>query len=364
MTVTSGQHNDLVIIGGGSAAFAAALKASELGASVTMINEGLPIGGTCVNVGCVPSKTLIRAAEAHYRALHNPFSGIESGSRIADFRAIVEQKRQLVEEMRRKKYINIIEGMPNVTLIEGKARLVEKNKIAVNGKDVGGDHIIIATGAAPFAAPIPGLSEAGYLTNETAFELEELPESLIVLGGRYVALECAQMFSRFGSRVTILQRSERILPTEGEDITDALSKYLRKEGIEVFTNVKTERVRREGDRVLVETTVDGNPREFAAREILVATGRRPNTEDLNLEAVCVELDSRGFVKVDNTLRTSASSIYGGGERHRRAHVRIHSRLRRVPRSGKRYHRLFQSKRLFRPSLGHFYRSPGRWGGLG
>jgi len=256
---------------------------------------------------------LIRAAEAHYRAFHNPFSGIESGSRVVDFRAIVNHKRQLVEEMRQKKYINIIEGIPNVRLIEGRAHLAGRNRVTVEGEEITADRIIIATGAAPLVPPIPGLSGAGYLTNETAFELEEQPESLIVLGGRYVALECAQMFSRFGTRVTMLQRSSRILPTEGEDITEPLTGYLREEGIQVVTNVKTEGVRRKGGRVLVEATVDGKPLDFEAREILVATGRRPNTRGLGLEKAGVEVDSRGFLKVDDALRTSVSNIYGAGD---------------------------------------------------
>ncbi len=313
MAFNSRKNVDLIIMGGGSAAFAAALRASELGADVTMINEGLPIGGTCVNVGCVPSKTLIRAAEAHYRASHHHFSGIESQSHVADFQAIVAQKRQLVEELRQEKYINIIEETQNLRFVKGRARLVAPNRITVNGDKITGDSILIATGARPMIAPVAGLMETGYLTNETAFELEKLPGSFIVLGGRYIALECAQMLARFGSKITILQRSSRILPTEGEDLTDALSGYLREEGIEVVTNVTTRLVRKEGNQVLVEATVDETPRTFYAEQILVATGRKANTEGLGLEETRVEVDSKGFLKVDETLKTSVSNIYGAGD---------------------------------------------------
>lgn len=303
----------LAILGGGSAAFAAALRASELGAHATMINDGLPIGGTCVNVGCVPSKTLIRAAEAHHRALHHHFSGIESQSRVADFQAVVSQKRQLVEELRQHKYINLIPDIPNLRLVKGQGHLVAPNTVEANGERITADRILIATGATPSVPQVPGLSETGYLTSETAFELEELPESLIVLGGRYIALECGQMFARLGSKVTILQRSSRILPTESPDLTDMLTKYLGQEGIEVVTGVATREVCREGSRVIVEVTANGIPKTFRAAHILVATGRKPNTQGLGLEQLGIEVDSRGFLRVAETLETNVSGTYGAGD---------------------------------------------------
>lgn len=160
---------------------------------------------------------------------------------------------------------------------------------------------------------MPGLEKSGYLTRETAFELGKLPGSLIVLGGRYIALECAQMFARFGSKVTILQRSSRILPAEGADLTDALSGYLREEGSEVDADVTTRLVRREGNQVLVEATVEGTPRTFYAEKIFVATGRKANTEGLGLDETGVEVDSKGSLKVDETLKTSVPNIYGAGD---------------------------------------------------
>lgn len=303
----------LVIIGGGSAGFAAAIRASELGARVTMMNHGLPIGGTCVNVGCVPSKTLIRAAETLYRGSHSNFSGISTGRQLASFKAVISQKRRLVEELREAKYINVISDLPDFRLIEGRGRLAAPNAVEANGERIFADRILIATGVSPSLPPLPGLEETGYLTNESAFELDELPESLIVLGGRYIALESAQMFARLGSKVTILQRSARILPTEATDLTDALISFLQEEGIEVFTGVAAHAVKRQGGQVIIEATVDGNPRAFHASHILVATGREPNTKGLGLEILGIQTDAHGFLKVDEKLETSVNGIFGAGD---------------------------------------------------
>lgn len=312
-TKTENDEPHLVIIGGGSAAFSAATKASELGGRVTIINDGLPIGGTCVNVGCVPSKTLIRAAEAHHRADHHGFDGIRSSSEVVDFAAVIAQKRQLVEKLRQTKYLDVVADLPSVRIVRGRARFVSPQVVEVNGQSIIGDRFLIATGVAPYAPPIPGLEDTGYLTNESAFELDELPPSLIVLGGRYIALECAQMFARFGSKVTILQRSDRILPSETVDLTEALTTYLAEEGVEVVTGVTTRAVRRENGLVVVETEADGSPREFHASNILVATGRQPNTAGLGLELAGVALDHRGFVQADKTLRTTAPGVFAAGD---------------------------------------------------
>ena len=310
---TNGSAKHLVVIGGGSAAFAAAIQAHELDAQVTIINDRLPIGGTCVNVGCVPSKTLLRAAEANYRARYHGFKGIDAQSTIKDFKAIIDQKRELVQELRQGKYIDVVADLPNVRIIEGRASLVAPNTIAVNGEELTADRILIATGVSPATPEVPGLSDVGYLTNESAFELEELPETLIVVGGRYVALESAQMFSRLGSKVTILQRSDRILPTETADITDALTGYFIEEGIEITAGTNLHRVYREDGQVVVETSVNGKLQTFRATHILMATGRKPNTQNMGLEKAGVELDEKGYLKVNDTLQTNVPGIYGAGD---------------------------------------------------
>lgn len=303
----------LVIVGGGSAAFAASIRATELGARVTMINEG-PTGGTCVNVGCVPSKTLIRAAEALHRAKTIPFAGLEATAHVTDFRAVIEEKRALVASLRQAKYVDIANRLPNFRLIQGRATLLDSNRVEVNGQEVSADRILIATGASPrLPEGVPGLLDAKPLNNATAFELEELPESMIVLGGRYVALELAQMFARFGAKVTVLQRSSRILPSEQPDLTHALTGYFCEEGMEIVTGVALESVRRDGGGVVVQATVEGRTRTFHAQELLAATGRRPNTSDMGLEVAGVELDAGGFLKVNDALQTTAKGVFGAGD---------------------------------------------------
>ncbi|MFQ5569523.1 MAG: mercury(II) reductase [Rhodothermales bacterium] len=304
---------DLVVIGGGSASFAAAIKASELGGRVAIVNDGLPIGGTCVNVGCVPSKTMIRAAEAHHRSAHHSFEGITSQSEVTDFAAVTRQTQALVAELRQKKYVDVVADDPNITIIQGRASLASEHLVEVNGQRLNAKNILIATGARTFVPDIPGLDEVGYLTNETVYRLEEQLEHLIVLGGRYIALENAQLFARLGSKVTVLQRSARILPTEAADMTDALTGYLSEEGIDVRTGVAIDSVRHEGDEVVVETRIDGTVHTFRGSHLLLATGRQGNTEGLGLEALGIRTDQRGYLPVDETLRTAVPTIFGAGD---------------------------------------------------
>ena len=180
----------LIIIGGGSAAFAAAIKASEIGASVTMINDDL-IGGTCVNIGCVPSKAMIKAVAA----LHTDdrFDGIERKARVTDYGAVTGQTQSLTDEPRQKKYIDVLQSYPNVKLIEGRAVLESENSLRVNGENLPFKRLLIATGASPYIADIPGLREAGHLDSTAVLAMKKLPKSIIVIGGRYIAVELAQM---------------------------------------------------------------------------------------------------------------------------------------------------------------------------
>ena len=309
---------DLVVVGGGSAAFAAALKASDLGYRSVIINDGpdaggLPVGGTCVNVGCVPSKALIRAAEAHHNAAHHPFDGITSESEVTDFGAVTDQVQALVDDLQQHKYLDVVDGDPNVTIREGRARLVGKRAVEVGGETVTGQRILIATGARTFVPDIPGLEESGYLTNEELYRLDERPDHLIVLGGGYIALENAQAFSRLGNEVTILQRSGQILSREDEDVAEALTGYLRKEGLTVHTNTNVQAVQRANGTVQIEVEVDGTPQTIAGSDVLVATGLRANTDDLGLEDLGIDTHGRGFLEVDDTLQTAAPTVYGAGD---------------------------------------------------
>jgi len=309
------QNSDynLIIIGGGSAAFSAAIKASEMEKNVLMINEGLPIGGTCVNVGCVPSKTLIRTAEQLHNANHPNFTSIKPGENKIDFKEVIKQKTELVEDLRQKKYVDVISGDPNVTVIKGRAKLIDKNSVEVNGEIKTGQVILIATGSSTFIPDIHGLKESGYFITDTLYELQELPEHLIIMGGRYIALENAQMFARLGSKVTVLQRSNRIIPTEMPEVSESIAGYLREEGVEIKTGVKINSVSKKDDKVSLQITINENDETVEGTHLLVATGRKGNTNNVGLENLSIALHGNGFIKTDQYNRTNISNIFAAGD---------------------------------------------------
>jgi len=313
-SVDSNIEFDLLIIGGGSAAFAAAIRTSELGGRALIINKGLPTGGTCVNTGCVPSKTLIRTAEAIHKANHPNVDGIESKATITDFKKMMEQKRQMVQDLRQRKYVDVIADDPNIQLLDGFGRFVDAHTVDVDGAAYVGRNILIATGAAPHVPDIEGLQEAGFLTNEWAYELDVLPERLIVLGGGYIALENGQLFSRMGSKVTIVQRSAHVLSDQPEELGTELTRYLEKEGMTVLTNTVIKEVSKKEDGTkVVQLSVDGNKQAVEADNLLVATGRSGNTAPLGLEKIGIETHGRDYISVDETLRTSVDHIFAAGD---------------------------------------------------
>lgn len=302
-------HIHLMVIGGGSAGFAAAIKGAELGYRVALVNAGT-IGGTCVNVGCVPSKALIRAMEHYHRAGEHPFRGVQTMKGALNWAQVVAHKDELVAELRQAKYIDVLSGYPNITYIEGRARLTGGNGVEINGQVYSPDKIILTTGASPWAPPIPGLAESGYLTSTTAMELAELPRSLIVLGANAVGLEQAQIFARAGVVVTVVELLPRIAPFEDEAISAALQQTLEAEGLRFETGFQSVAVRRVDGRVVLRAE-DG--RSVEGEQVLVATGRRPNTRGLGVEDAGVETGKRGEVLVDNTLRTTNPDVYAAGD---------------------------------------------------
>lgn len=303
----------LIIVGGGSAAFSATIEAHSRGIKVTMINDGLPIGGTCVNVGCVPSKNLIRAAETLYKANNNPFHGIKSEAKVEDFKSLIDAKRELVLDLRNQKYISIIKDMDNFELIEGRASLLSETSVKVNDRIIEGSHILICTGASALIPDIKGLCEVDYLTNEEAFELDTLPKSIIVLGGGYIALEIAQMFSRMGSKVTILQRSKQVLSTQESDVANEITKYLKDEGIEIILSCQIQEISEKNGIVNVNALIDGKKKSITSEKLIVATGRKPNTYGMNLEKSGVKLTSKGAIITNDYLQTSLPTVYAAGD---------------------------------------------------
>ncbi|MBI4951531.1 MAG: mercury(II) reductase [Myxococcales bacterium] len=310
--VQRGGAFDLIVVGAGSAAFGAALRASELGARVAMVERGT-LGGTCVNIGCVPSKTLIRAAEAVHRANHPRFAGVTAQARVEDFRALMAEKRSLVAELRAAKYARVLAETPGVSFFEGHARFAGPGRILLSGTELRADRFVLATGMRPNVVDVPGLEETGYLTSTDALALEVLPRSMVVLGGRFVALELAQAFARLGTRITVVQRSRHVLPSEDDDVAQELERLLAAEGLNIVTGARLQSASRDGTNRVVELERDGERIRIAAERILVATGRRANTHDLGLDLIDVELRSDGTVVVDDFLETTVPGIFAAGD---------------------------------------------------
>ncbi len=310
---------DLMVIGGGSAGFAAAIKGAELGRRVALVEAGT-IGGTCVNVGCVPSKTLIRAAELHYRAGHHPFDGVPRSTSTGDWGAAVAQKDELVSRMRQSKYVDVLAAYPNITYVQGWARLLRDNRVEITPAHDGNapaiyapGRIILATGARPWVPPIPGLSEAGYLTSTTALELTRRPASMIVVGANAVGLELAQTYARFGTQITVLEVLPAITPFEEPEISQALAGYLREEGLVIETGVNIMRVDRDAHGYCLSAERNGENLAFEAEALLMATGRRANTDGMGLQEAGVKLGPRGEIVVDEHLRTTNPHVFAAGD---------------------------------------------------
>jgi mercuric reductase len=304
---------DLIIIGAGSGGFASAIQANELGLKTLMINSGLPIGGTCVNVGCVPSKALI-----HYAKNKN-----------LDFSQAIEKELVLVAELRKEKYEDILKSLKNVEFIEGKAKFVEENEVEINTRinadttrinaDLKQDlrfqaeKFIIANGSTANVPNIEGIKEIGYLTHITALSNKNLPQSIAIIGAGPLGLEFSQIYSRFGSKVIILQKGNSIFPPGERELTQRLKEILEKEGIEIKLNVEVREVRKENNKKMVRFLIEGRQEEILVDEILLAAGKTPNTDDLDLEKAKVKVNERKAIITNEFLQTTNPNIYAVGD---------------------------------------------------
>lgn len=302
----------IAVIGSGGSAMAAALKATERGARVTLIERGT-IGGTCVNIGCVPSKIMIRAAHIAHLRRESPFDGgLSAQAPVVDRSRLLAQQQGRVEELRESKYQNILNGNSAITVLKGEAGFVDERTLVVALNDGGEqtvhfDRAFIGTGARPAEPPVPGLSEAPYLTSTSALELDHIPERLVVIGASVVAIELAQAFARLGSQVTVLARS-RVLSQEDPAVGEAVEAAFQREGIEVLRQTQASEVSHDGQLFTLQT----NAGTLQAEQLLVASGRTPNTENLNLEAIGVATE-RGAIRIDKHLQTTAPGIYAAGD---------------------------------------------------
>jgi mercuric reductase len=307
---------DLLILGSGSTAFAAALRAQESGKTSLMIEERT-IGGTCVNRGCLPSKNLIEAARLVHDARHPRYPGLSPAEMRVNFRALIQQKDEVVQSYRQRKYESLTGG--SFSIEKGHGEFVDPHTVAANGKRFSGRAVLIATGSRPVIPDIDGLSDVPFLTSDLLTadegeELTELPRSLLILGAGYIALELGQMFSRFGVEVTLLERSNELLPHGYEpEVGPTVREILEAEGVKVLRRATVARVRQESDSVVTEVVHAAGRETLRASRLLVAAGRRPNTARIGIERSGVQLGSHGQIRVDEFLRTSAPHIFAAGD---------------------------------------------------
>jgi mercuric reductase len=315
---------DLVIIGGGGAAFAAATKASDLGKTALMINSGLPLGGTCVNVGCMPSKHLLTVGDELFYPQHLRFKALQNGHRPAfDFARAIEEKDEIVAAARQGNYINVIESLEGVTYLEGRARFASPNQVEVNGQAFTGQKFLIATGSSTKPLPMPGMDQVRWLNNVTAMQLRELPASMIIIGAGPLGLEFAQMFAHFGAQVTVLEAMDQILPREEPEIATELQRALEEEGIEFRIGVTVESVQEEGGQKAVtirsgkgaqrRRSFSVNTEELYAAELLLAAGVQANTADMGLDRAGVRTGRNGFIQVNEYYQTGNPNIFAAGD---------------------------------------------------
>ena len=302
-----------VIIGSGSAAFAAAIRLASSARRVIMIEEGT-MGGTCVNVGCVPSKIFIRQGDVAHTIRQNPFPGIESPDPSLNFEKLRSQQKARVDELRSSKYARILELHPNIQFLQGRAAFLDARTISVidvDGKPetIEADRILVATGARPAIPDIPGLRDTSFWTSTEALSSQKLPDHLLVVGGGFVACEIGQAYRRMGIRVTFLVRGERLLSGMDPDLGSGLADAFREEGIALNTETNISRVNHDGKQFSLET----DRGTFSGDALLIAAGRTPNTDRLNLAAAGIRTDAKGRILIDPHMRTNIPHIYAAGD---------------------------------------------------
>lgn len=303
---------EIVILGSGSTAFAAALRAQAKGARPVMIEKSV-LGGTCINWGCIPSKTLIHAALFRRQAELGERLGLGTRPGALDFSLLDAHKFAVVQELRQTKYLDVLKKVPGLKLIKGNAVFAGPDSLRVGDKILKGDRFLIATGGYPRIPAIPGLDQVPYLTSKSALLLKTLPDSLTIVGGGVIALELGQMFLRLGVRITVLEHGEALLPAVEAEPAQALQEALEAEGMQIVLGTAVCSVSALDGGVRVHAQVGGVPRAFHSQQLLLAVGTAPASTGIGLEQAGVQVDARGFIKVDRELRTSAAGIWAAGD---------------------------------------------------
>jgi mercuric reductase len=306
-------HFDLIIIGGGAGAFAAAIKANEYQAKTLMINSGLPLGGTCVNVGCVPSKNLLKVGELAYHAQHHSFGAVHVPHVQFDFPCAIDEELQTVAELRQQKYSDVLAYLEHVTFLQARVRFVSPHEVEANGQRFHANRFVIAVGSTAQPPPIPGIEEVGYLTHIEALRNKEQPRCLLVIGAGPLALEFSQLFRHFGSEVTMLVRGEVLYKKTEPEISEALEEYLKDEGIAIHKQTRVQRLRVEGGQKIATISSAGRETEIVFDSLLIGTGKSPNTMGLGLDAAGVQLNEEQAIRVNAWYQTNVPYIYAVGD---------------------------------------------------
>ena len=307
------QKYDAIIIGSGQGGNPIAHKLADLGQKVALV-EREHLGGSCINYGCTPTKTMVASARVAHYARRGPEYGVNTGEVSIDFAKVIARKNEMVKTWRSGQQ-NHVDKRDTLDLHRGHGRFTGPHDVEVNGETLTSERIFINTGTRARIIPIPGLDEVPYLTNKEILDLETLPEHLLVLGGNYLGLEFGQMFRRFGSRVTIVEMNDRIASREDDEVSKTLLEILQEEGIDFHLGQKATRVSRAGGGV-IELTIegkDGGSQTLSGSHLLVAIGRTPNTDNLGLDAAGIETDEHGYIKTSGKLETNVPGVWAIGD---------------------------------------------------
>ncbi len=306
------EQYDALIIGTGQSGPSLAARFASEGMKTAILERQL-FGGTCVNVGCIPTKTLVASARAAHMARRGPHFGVVIDSPITvDMKRVKARKDDVVRKSN-EGVEQWLKNTPNLTVYEGHGRFESANTVRVNGEVLEAEKIVIDVGARAFIPDMPGIDSVDYLTNSSMMEVDFLPEHLIIVGGSYIGLEFAQMYRRFGSRVTVVEMMDRLIARDDDDVCETVKEILENEGVDVRLKAECIRVAKRGDQVVVTLDCSEDPREAVGSHVLLAVGRRPNTDDLGLDKAGIETDQRGFIVVDDQLRTNVPNIWAMGD---------------------------------------------------
>ncbi len=302
---------DLIVVGGGTAGMNLLYPLTAQGYKAALV-ESKHLGGTCINVGCIPSKTLISSARVMQTVRDAHKYGVVADPPQADWPAMVKRKDDLVGRIRSRGYKNV-DRNDNITLYEGQAAFTGPKTMVVNGEIITAEKIVIAAGTRTSIPPVPGLDDIDYLTSTSVMEMKELPASMLILGGGIIALEFSQLFTRLGVEVTILQRGERLALNLDPELSEEIQRLLEEEGVKVITDTNISSIERKDGRVTAHDESGEGEVRYSAEQILVSTGRQPNSDWLDLDKAGIETDPRGFISVDEAFKTTAEGVWALGD---------------------------------------------------